>query len=318
MNVVTFLLGAVLLAFASIELVLRWLDVADPPTFQFNLLFGYLMHPDQSASTRGHRFRINNAGLRGADINSRMVGERRVVFVGDSITYGGGRIPDDDLFATRVAEALSVMRDERVTAVNVSAPGWGIQNMAAYIGANGVFEAEVVVWVLPSTDFRRHKTSLEDFAYPRTRPRSRLIYAALSWLSTVSNQGRPPTEAEYSTVPGADILEANLRALDSTLLTLRTAGIQLVVAVLPDEAGYRNLANDVQRFKAVADANGAVFVDLEPVFRMQQDLHLFEDGVHLTSRGHEFVANAILSTVNAAFAGGHVTSWCSSSPSRRA
>ncbi len=304
MNGVTFSIAVVLLALASIELVLRWLDVADPPTFQFNALFGYLMHPDQSASTRGHRFRINNAGLRGADVNRRMPGERRVVFVGDSITYGGGRIPDGDLFATRVAEALSVLRHERVTAVNVSAPGWGIQNMAAFIAANGVFEAEVVVWVLPSTDFRRHKTSLEDFAYPRTRPRSRLIYAALSWLSTVSSRGRVPTEAEYSAVPGADILEANLVALDSTLHALSAAGIQLVLAVLPDEAGYRNLANDVQRFKAVADANGAVFVDLKPVFRMQRDLHLFEDGVHLTSRGHELVANAIFSTVNAALAGG--------------
>jgi hypothetical protein len=303
MTGVVLLIAAVLLVLASTELVLRWIDVADPPTFQANALFGYLMRPNQSASTRGHRFRINNVGLRGADVNARQLGERRVAFIGDSITYAGGKVPDADLFATRVSETLSALRRERVTAINISAPGWGIQNMAAFIGATGVFEADVVVWVIPSTDFRRRMTFLHDYAYPQTRPSSRLLYAAISWMAAAHNRDRRErTPEEYSAVPGADVLEANLATLDAALRALRVLDLPLIVAVLADSAGYRDLAKDVGRFKSVADANGAAFVDLEPTFGMQNDAPLFHDGVHLNSRGHELVTHALVTTVSAALA----------------
>jgi hypothetical protein len=303
MNGVVLSIAAFVLAFALIELVLRWLDVADPPVFQYSENFGYLMRPDQSTSTRGHRFRINNAGLRGEDIGARKLRERRAMFVGDSTCYGGGSVPDADLFVNRTSEALSALRQERVTAINASAPGWGVQNMAAFIAANGVFEADVVVWVVPSCNFRRQKMRLHDLGYPETRPRCRLVFAATTLLSAVRNRRwRAQAGAAHAAIPGAHVLEANLAVLDSTFRGLRASDIPVVVAVLPRESGYGDLANDVKRLQATADANGAAFVDLEPAFRMLRHAPLFLDGVHLSSQGHEIVANTILPAVSAALA----------------
>ena len=289
--------GAVV-AGTAIELVLRWMDMADPPTFQKDPHCGYRLRPDQSVSTRGYRFRINNVGLRGEDISSRKANELRIAFIGDSITYAGGKVPDPDLFTTRVGKAIGAARNERVLAVNISAPGWGIQNMTGFIGAFGIFECDVVVWVIPSTDFRRPRTKLEDFRYPQTRPRSRAIYSAKSWLSAFMTRGwHTPLSDEYADIPGREILRANLEALGAALNQLRDAAVPVIVVALPDDAGYGRLAEDVRAFSVVASTAGATFVDLGPVFRLQPHNRLFHDGVHLDVEGHHVVAGALVEVI---------------------
>lgn len=301
MSGVVLCIAAVLLAIAAIELVLRRLDVADPPTFRYDADCGYLMRADQSVSTRGYRFRINNVGFRGDDVKPRQPGERRIAFVGDSITYGGGSIPEADLFSTRVSATLSALRHERVTAVNISAPGWGILNMTAFVTLHGAFDADIVVWVFPAADFFRRKTHAHLLGYPKARPRSRLIYVVKSWLFAVkSRRSQTSMGWEASSLERADALEANLSALNATLRALISTTVPHVVAVLPDEGGYGSLSNDVLRFKSVADRNGATFVDLEPAFRKNPDTPLYLDGVHLNANGHELVAHELVGIANAA------------------
>src|SRR5262245_43722827 len=122
----------------------RWLDIGDPPAFEKHDKYGYLMRPDQSVSTRGNRFQINRAGFRGIDLRSpRDPHVYRIAFVGDSVTYGGGSIPDRDLFVNRVASRFGVLTHHSVEAANISAPGWGIPNMAAYIETHGLADVDL-------------------------------------------------------------------------------------------------------------------------------------------------------------------------------
>ena len=68
MEAILLVVGAMLLSLALVESLLHWLDVADPPVFISDPHAGYVMAPNQSVSTRGTRFRINNLGLRGDDV----------------------------------------------------------------------------------------------------------------------------------------------------------------------------------------------------------------------------------------------------------
>ena len=64
-------------------------------------------------------------------------------------------------------------------AINISAPGWGIQNIVAYVQSVGFYDADLVVWVVPADDFRRRKTLLSDYpGFPLEKPRlrSRLVF----------------------------------------------------------------------------------------------------------------------------------------------
>ena len=75
-----------------------------------------------SDGSRAPRVRINELGLRGASLAE--ASERRVLFLGDSFTFGSG-VTEDESFVSLVDEALG----EEVTAVNGGHPGYGIYQM---------------------------------------------------------------------------------------------------------------------------------------------------------------------------------------------
>jgi lysophospholipase L1-like esterase len=274
-------LGAVLAG----EGVLRWQELVDPPVFEANPHYGYLMQPNQVVSPRGRPFRINNAGFRGADFAwSKPNGTLRLVFLGDSITYGGGRIEDDALFVNRTATALAGgLRP--VEAVNLAAPGWGVQNIAAYVRLKGVPEADAVIWVLPAVDFRRPKTTMEDHDFPFRKPRSRLLYVASAVRRDLRGLGAWPVREET--------LALNVEAFRRTLELVGDGGTPAVVVAVPMERGYGNLHDALATFGAAAKALSVPFLDMGPVFERRRGERLFFDGVHLSVQGHEVLASAI-------------------------
>lgn len=300
----TFLLtaGVLLVLFAAIELYLRLADVADPPSFNADPRFGFVMHPNQSVSTRGRRFWINNLGLRGPDVGPKQERERRIVFIGDSLAYGGGRVLESELFVTLIAKNVATIRGELVSSINVSVPGWGIQNMADFITARGLFEADVVVWTLSSPTFRRPKTLMHQFGFPSRRPRSRLLFVTRSWLRRPLSALRPATVPRQP--PRTRHASDNIDALAASLQVVRSVAVPMVVVAVPGEMGYGRLASEVPRFQAAVEAHGAVFTDLTFAFKdtRRHESRLFTDGVHLSPDGHRVVAEAVLPLVASALA----------------
>lgn len=275
--------GSLLLGLAAVEGALRWLNVGDPPAFESNPDYGYLMRPNQMVSTRGYRFRINHAGLRGTEFQvPKLEGVYRVIFLGDSITYGGGSIREEDLFVTRVAWRLGEATGQPVEGINVSAPGWGVQNMAAYVARKGLHGGDFLVWVIPSADFRRHKTFLEEHGFWTRKPWSRVAYAAAKILSRPFSPRKDPAT-----------LAQNVRAMHETLARLGAGGTPAAVITLPSASRYREAWEDVAAFRSVAESLGVAHLDLEPAFAPFGSEELFTDGVHLTPFGHAVAADAI-------------------------
>lgn len=76
--------AGVVVALALAEGALRWLNLAEPPTFRRDPEHGYLMSPQHSVSTRGHQLSINRAGLRGRAIDRpKRSAALRMAFVGE-------------------------------------------------------------------------------------------------------------------------------------------------------------------------------------------------------------------------------------------
>jgi GDSL-like lipase/acylhydrolase family protein len=290
------LVVASLLALTSSEALLRVFGVGDPPVFQSHPSYGYLMQPNQWVSTRGHRFRINQAGFRGDDWAVPKRPETiRTMFLGDSITFGGGSILDDQLFVNRVKGLLAKTDGRNVETLNAAAPGWGIENMAAFLGARGTFDADVLIWTLPTVDFRRPKTSLEDHAFPTSKPWLRLLYLGRTLLHTTNQLDIQPGVGEGT-------LERNVALFRESLTALARTRIVCVVLIVPASPRYDHFIEDVPRFRAVAEAAHVPFVDLHASFRRHPPEALFTDGVHLSVRGHELVAEEITPIVRGVLA----------------
>ncbi|WP_447986185.1 SGNH/GDSL hydrolase family protein [Nitrospira sp. Nam74] len=292
---------AFIISFCLGEGIVRWWDIIDPPAFEANPYYGYLMRPNQSVSPRGYRFQINNVGFRGQKFAvPKPESTFRTAFLGDSITYGGGEVSDHALFVNRFVQLLQNEEGLKAESVNLSAPGWGIQNMVAYIGENGLYQSDCLVWVISSADFRRPKMSLEENGFWENKPSSRLIYGGSvilrrAYSVVLKRMSQSKTAEARST---SETLEKNLELVKTTLAGLKESGIVSFVVVVPDSNGYDGYdgcREDFQKYKSIVDGLSIPFLDLNPILQQHKTEHLFFDGVHLTSRGHELAAEAIVS-----------------------
>ena len=287
------------------EAFLRWVDIGDPPVFVGHPEIGYLLKPSQDASTRGHRFHINQFGLRGADFAMpKPANVYRIVFVGDSVTYGGGAIPDEELFSNRTPAFFKTVSGRPVEGINLSLPGWGIQNMAAYIGTRGCLDADLVVWTVPWADVYRPKTSLEVYAYPVEKPLTRIgyLFTRLYLLSTdlmrrLSSAKEWRLSSDRTRQSAAKILDHNVNSLRTALGSCLAQGAQAIVAVVPSYDEGSADAEGVTEIQRVTNEMSVPFLDLNPVFRHQARESLFLDGAHLSAAGHRVVAEELVRAI---------------------
>jgi hypothetical protein len=286
--------GSTAVTLAAAELSLRVLGIGGMVVFTQHPAWGFLMTPSQEVRVYGHAVAINALGLRGPEVRpQKSPGGVRLLFIGDSVTYGGGRIREEELFVRRVeAAARDLVLDAE--AINLSAPAWSPQNWAAYVDARGFFDADVLVLVLPECDFARPFATIESGGHQEEAPWLRVAGLAMrvkylierrvpilrtgdAWAKRVAQPD--PGELE-------DVVAANVKALRA--VRARAGSIPMLTVMVPT----RTLA--VERFWPRFKAEAGQVLELD---RDLDDPGFFMDGVHLNGRGHEIVGERIFSTV---------------------
>jgi lysophospholipase L1-like esterase len=78
---------------------------------------GWQMVPGQHHFTYTHEVRLNSLGLRGPDVGPKEPGERRVLFLGDSLTYGQG-VAEEDTVPRALERELAARTGTKWSVVN--------------------------------------------------------------------------------------------------------------------------------------------------------------------------------------------------------
>ena len=88
------------------ELYLSKVGLGDPIRYDSNYIYGYAPKENQSKSRiRGAKVTINDVGLR-TIYKWKNNSKNKIIFFGDSITYGGSYIDDSKTFTHLVCEKL--------------------------------------------------------------------------------------------------------------------------------------------------------------------------------------------------------------------
>lgn len=69
-------------------------------------------------------------------------GTLRVMFVGDSVTYGTSHVDQPRIFTELLHHGLPSVVHQRVEVINASAGGWGIDNELSWLRSRGTFSLE--------------------------------------------------------------------------------------------------------------------------------------------------------------------------------
>jgi lysophospholipase L1-like esterase len=269
---VSLAVASVALVFCTAEIGMRIAGLGEVMTYRADSRFGYLMRPSQRVSTYGDVIEINSLGLRGPELaDPKPPGVIRILFLGDSITYGGGRIPERDLFCRRI-EALAANDGLRVESANASAPGWSPQNWAAWVAANGIVGADLVVPVIPAIDRARPLAAAAEYGVAQHPP---LLRLTTLWLKLQAmRMPRVPLTDEA--------MAANVRAISDVLA--RLGAIPRLAVFVPS----RDVDERPERW-APYEALFPDALDLRAGFSPGD----FLDDVHFSVSGHRKLAEDI-------------------------
>jgi hypothetical protein len=283
----------VLLSLALFELVLRvGFGLGDPVLYRSSPLFGYRLQPNQLVHRRGAEIKVNNLALRAdRDWDSNI--ENKILFLGNSVTYGGTTISNHQLFSHLAAQTL-----KGYLGGNAGVNGWGIENIAALVIDDEFLPARTYVSVLQEMDFYRGLSKLAGKPFWSHKPQfaiQELLAAFHHDRLHAIYEGHDAVVSEREKEQTVARACARLKELD-TLLKQR---------------GYRHLiymsTNTKQLFEnEPADSLVARYLnenDVHPILIKERDevralkredlKRMFYDWNHLTVEGHALWARII-------------------------
>jgi len=276
----------------AIEIALRLWGLGSPVLYDNRLAWGYRPLPNQTHQRIAQaRVRVNAFGVRGADVDPRRPpGVERLLFLGDSVTWGGSYVDDRQLFGMVAAGMLEARLGLRVEALVAGVNAWGPANILGLVRATGGFDASTWVVTALEDDFRREKTRIGETPYfnraPRLAIEEALVYGAYTWLGRYRVPRPAPDLARVG--------RRNLARFAALADIARRRGVRMLYVWHPTEGALRWNEAEPHRepYLALATRLGDGALDLTSAYRAARS-PVYVDGMHLSIAGHRAAGEAI-------------------------
>jgi hypothetical protein len=300
-------IAKVLLGLCALLLVLEiglrlGLGLGNPILFEPNVNYGYLPVPSQDVRRFGSHVVINHAGMRSAEFtDAKPDRTRRILFVGDSVSFGPTYVGQDDIFPTLVGVEMNRGTATRWESLNASAPGWAISNELGFIKSRGTFGADVVVLVINTGDLAQPFSVVDGTgSFPYRRP-PLALHEALFRYALPRLGLAPRTAADHgSTGDATDALpvSAVLESIAQFRSIVERAGARFILVYTPAVGGEWNQPNWTAAHSSVGEwarQTHCNLVDVSSVLESADAGRVYFDGIHLRPAGHAIVAKEVIS-----------------------
>jgi lysophospholipase L1-like esterase len=305
-------LGSLVVLF---ELGLRvGLGLGTPLLLRADSTIGYVFQANQNTYRFANRVHINAYHQRSEDLrqapDSTFV---RVLFLGDSVTWGGVLTDQLDTIPEEVEKHLARQCKAPVEALNASAGSWGIGNLRAYVERHGLFESDVVVLQIGTHDLTQATSTSEVVgrhpAYPNGNPTLAIeeLFQRYLWpryiqpyMPEVGGSASSRTK-DSSSSPTADArFSQNLDHLRALVADIRDANVPVVILHTPNRnevTGQQEAPPSSprrERFLQVADSLRVPVINLADRWASRSEVRtLYRDHVHLNERGNAAAAKTL-------------------------
>ncbi len=289
------------------EHILRYLGLGDPVIYETNPAWKYsLIENQKKIRFRDKEILINNAGLRS---NKQWVKQNNklILFIGDSVTYGGSKIDNKDLFSERICKSLK----KEFVCGNAGTNGYGILNMVMRSRYDvRIQNADIVIFVLILQDFWRGLVDMRQLGFFTASPNSFFpaIEEAINyfgWKYDINrylgqkdekdNVVKSSKRKEIIHKLRQDETDFAIENLNKEIFRLASQNKKVFVFFSPSRHSLVEKENEWEReLKDEIMKNVKNIYDLTDDFRNNMQSEIFVDDVHLNLKGHEVVSDLIL------------------------
>lgn len=289
------LFSSFLIGITIIEFFGRYLGLGNVILYDSDPLVGYRLRPNQSAKRRKNSF--VNSDYEGFRFNPDIEiseNSKYIVFVGDSVTYGGSYIDDSELFSSKFCS----LSHKKYVCLNNGVNAWGTMNMGRFIANFNLYSErqilKIILVILPG-DERRNLKSFTDTPFWSSKPRNPkainevMRYITLKYLIPLFQR-----DSELVLVQKENIFKAQRRQSWKELNSLiDKSNYPVDIVITPPKYWflgkeknseiviYEKLLNDLDSPKIRKKCN--LYNSIKNEFIDE----LYVDGVHLSKEGHD-------------------------------
>jgi len=276
------------------ELYLRSIGLGNPILFYANASYRFAPQPNQQqVRRRGAKVTIDSKGLRNtADWTDPA--DAKLLFIGDSVTWGGTYIDDRQLFSDGVCQRLAGVTGKRYVCGNAGANQYGTDNMAERIRYKNVNDESVLVVTLIAPDTVRGRVDAEGryFFMQRPPPPFRALWEATTFLTWVLYKKLRPES--YRSDDDLRVAERSLENLLAAIRETQRPGRKVLIVLSPVKAELNGQESPLtKQVRSMLDRSGFDWLDLHGPVSKTVTPNFYYDQVHLDVPGHAFYAEQI-------------------------
>lgn len=263
-----------------------------------NPLIGHEHIPNQSATLQSVRIRTNEFGLRGKSIPLKSTADRRILFLGSSVTLGWG-VAEEETLTGRLQQKF-LEEGQSVEILNAGIANFNTQRYVElfFSKLNALHPTDIVVhYVLRDAEIL---TSKRNFLLRHSQ------LATTAWMALSRNFSKfKPSQEKYYQNIYEDATSTEFQAMKFQLSRLsqycKENHIRLYLAMTPDLHDLENYSYSSihDQMKSVAQELGYTFIDLLPSMQgySGQDLWAMPGDPHPNSLGHAKMADALFPVI---------------------
>ena len=281
------------------EATLRFgLGIGNPVLVVPDAACGYILKPSQHLKRFGAHIDTNSLGMRSSDFSpAKDPHTLRILFVGDSLTYGTSRVDQNDLFTQILRRELPAKAGRPVEVLNASAGSWAVDNELSYIQSRGTFASDLVILVVNNDDLFQPRATLQEFSetlliHPYDTATGELIDRFV-WPHLLGLAFPRPKPERIAAEPQA--LAMNLAEIAQMKDLAERGGSRFVLVFLPFRTDIPDVnAQAEDAFRSWASNHAVPFIDLTAAESTHSVSEIsFDHGMHFNTRGNRVIADAL-------------------------
>lgn len=294
-----FIIIAISLALLKLAdlIFVNFIGMGNPLIYRHSKIFGYDLQPDQKIKRRGNIIKINDLGMRSSNDWGKDKYNKKILFIGDSVTFGGSIVSNEDTFVEKICDKIN---DTNVICGNYAVNGYGIEAIINRIKYKKFNDENLLVITVIGNDFERGL--LHIVAQPYYSKKISNFYPALTEIFFIFfDKFRTQIKYDPSNIHESDSIYKDyqlntLKEFSNTILELKK---NYIIFYSPSKSEFTNpyQYSDVKKYLGLNFKN---FVDLTPeLINFKEEIYY--DDIHLNKIGHDIYSNIMLKKINKKF-----------------
>tara|TARA_E500000178_G_C16977017_1_gene733873 strand:+ start:90 stop:1022 length:933 start_codon:yes stop_codon:yes gene_type:complete len=272
--------------------------LGNPVIYKSSKIYGYSLKPDQNLKRRGKSIIINNKGMRSSkNWNSKIEESFNILFFGDSVTYGGSIVNNNEIFSEIICKQLSLSKYVSYRCGNLGVNGYSLFSIVRRIQYKSINNEDLLIITIIGNNFSR------TFHNPLSQP---------FWTKPIDNHFPSLTELMFIYLEkyrneikyklGSELDNSNLdyeyyKNLINELFDVLDKNKKKYLLFYSPSLNEINGSKNYNNIKNIIKKRFPDFIDLSKIeYRSKEKLYY--DNIHLNKKGHEIYADFMSKKIN--------------------